>query len=250
MPVSRFAVCGRRERPAGAGDRRARATPAARSVIRALASGAESRWTNAVDRAAVVLANGGQERDVPGTWSATLEWLVRRVAPRFRELAFVEVRYRTKSWRRLDLCVEDAEAAIEASVERGAESCALVGFSMGGAVAVRVAEHPVVTTVIGLAPWLPDELELTPLLGRRFAVVHGAVDRSLPGIPGVHPGGSRRGVERARALGVLDAEYTLIPGALHGVAVRSPLGLVRLPRAGRWAELLARELERFRTSVS
>lgn len=210
-----------------------------------LRSGAEARWTNAVGNRAVVLVNGGQSRDVPGTWSSTLEWLVRALAPRFPELAFLEVKYRSKSWRQLDRCVEDAEDALELARERGVERCALVGFSMGGAVAIGAAADPAVTSVVGLAPWIPDRLELGPLRGRRFAVLHGALDRGFPGIPGVHPDGSRRGFERVRALGVLDAEYTVIPGGLHGVAVRGRWGLVRLPRAGRWADGLARELERF-----
>jgi dienelactone hydrolase len=207
-----------------------------------LASGAEGRVTNEGGTRAVVLVNGGQGRDVPGTWSATLEWLVRRLAPRFPRLTFVEVKYRLKSWRRLDMCAEDARAAINVA---GASRCALVGFSMGGAVAIKAASHPSATAVIGLAPWIPDRLDLSRLEHKRFVVIHGMLDRYLPGVPGVSPGNSRRGYERARLSGVLDAEYMLIPGGLHGVAVRGPLGLVPLPRASRWAELLATELERF-----
>ena len=100
------------------------------------------------------------------------------------DLRFAEVRYRVKSWNRLDLCVEDALAAIGAS---RAQRVLLMGFSMGGAVSVRAAAHPAVG-VLGLAPWLPDELDLAPLRGRRLDVLHGALDRWLPGIPG----GARR----------------------------------------------------------
>ena len=35
---------------------------------------------------AVVCVNGGQAAEVEGTWSASLEWLVTRLAPRFPEL--------------------------------------------------------------------------------------------------------------------------------------------------------------------
>ena len=121
---------------------------------------------------------------MPGTWSASIEWLVRGLAPRFPDLRFAEVRYRVKSWNRLDLCVEDVLAAIGASRARGG---LLMGFSMGGAVSVRAAAHPAVVGVLGLAPWLPDELDLAPLRGRRLDVLHGALDRWLPGIPGVSP---------------------------------------------------------------
>ena len=58
-----------------------------------LATGAEMRLTGG-GRTAVVCVNGGQAAEVEGTWSASLEWLVGRLAPRFPELTFAEVRYR------------------------------------------------------------------------------------------------------------------------------------------------------------
>ena len=198
---------------------------------------------------AVVCVNGGSAREVPGTWSASLEWLVGRLAPRFPALEFAEVRYRIKSWRRLDLCVEDTVAAIDAAVAAGAREVALLAYSMGGAVSLGAASHPAVSTVIGLAPWLPDRLPVSGLDGRRLAVFHGALDRYLPGIPGVHPSSSQRGYERALERGV-DATYAVIPGVLHGMAARAPWGgALPLPRAGRWAELVAGELERFQASA-
>ena len=145
--------------------------------------------------AAVVCVNGGQGGEVEGTWSASLEWLVRRLAPRFPQLTFGEVKYRIKSWNRLDWCIEDARAAIEAL---GAPRTLLLGFSMGGAVASRVAAEPSVEAVVGLAPWFPDRLPLDALSGRRLRVLHGSLDRWLPGIPGVSPASSRRGFDRAR----------------------------------------------------
>ena len=209
-----------------------------------LSSGAQARLWGEEAAFAVVCANGGQAREVPGTWSASIEWLVRRLAPAFPGLRFVELRYRVKSWKRLDLCLEDALAAIDAS---GAAATLLMGFSMGGAVAVRAASHPTVSGVLGLAPWLPDRLDLAPLRGRRLDVLHGALDRWLPGIPGVSPSLSRRGFERARRLDV-EGSYTLIPGAVHAVALRPPWpGLLPLPRAGRWAELAAEQIAAYRS---
>jgi dienelactone hydrolase len=205
-----------------------------------LATGAELRVTGISGERAVVCVNGGQAADVPGTWSATLEWLVRRIAPRFPELAFGEVKYRIKSWRRLDMCTEDAVAAVE---QMGAAHTLLIGFSMGGAVAIKAAAHPSVEEVVGLAPWIPDRLDLAPLRGRKLVVFHGSLDRYLPGIPGVSPTNSRRGYERAKAMGV-DASYTLIPGALHGIAVRAPGGRpVPLPRARAWARYVTSAVE-------
>jgi pimeloyl-ACP methyl ester carboxylesterase len=200
-----------------------------------LESGAEGRWSNEGAARAVVCVNGGQGKEVPGTWSATLEWLVRRLGPRKPELGFLEVRYRIKSWRVLDLCIEDCRAAIAASA---ADRVTLLGFSMGGAVAIAAAGDPRVTGVIGLAPWIPDRLDASPLRGRRLDVLHGSLDRWLPGVPGVSPALSRRGFERAEALGV-PGSYRLIRGAVHGVALRSSGGrLVPLPRAGEWARLV------------
>lgn len=185
--------------------------------------------------------NGGRRAEVEGTWSASIEWLLEQLRPRFPEVRFAELRYRIKSWRRFQECVEDARAAIEAT---GGERTVLLGFSMGGAVAIATAAAPSVKAVIGLAPWIPPRLPLDGLRGRRLAVIHGTLDRALPGIPGVSPRLSRAGFERALALGA-EGDYTLIPGAVHGVAMRVPgLGLAPLPRARRWAELVGQEIER------
>ena len=188
-----------------------------------------------------VLVNGGTAARVPGTWSATSEWLAKRLAPRFADLAFCEVRYRLKSWKELHSCIADARAALEAA-DRAA---IFVGFSMGGAVAISCAEDERVGAVLGLSPWIPPELPLDPLAGERFDVVQGAWDRSLPGIPGVSPSHSRAGFDRARAAGATGT-YTLVARGLHGVAVRSRRGrLVALPAAERWLPPIAAVLERF-----
>jgi len=209
------------------------------SRLISLSSGAELRITGATGDLAVVCLNGGQAAEVAGTWSATLEWLVLRLAPRFPSIVFGEVRYRVKSWRRLDSCEEDAREAVAAC---GAPRTLFVGFSMGGAVAALSANAPGIEGVLGLAPWLPDRLDLSRLRGRRLDVLHGSLDRALPGIPGVSPASSRRGFERARGLGV-EGSYRVIPGAVHGIAVRARYRVVPLPRARRWAGLVAERIE-------
>ena len=201
--------------------------------------------TNPGGRRAVVCVNGGTGREVEGTWSATLEWLVRRLAPEFPALSFLEVRYRIKSWKKLTWCIEDCRGALSLAVGEGAEEIALLGFSMGGAVAIAAADHPRVSTVIGLAPWIPDRLDVSTLEGRRLAIVHGSLDRWLPGIPGVSPKSSLRGFERIREREV-EATHTIVSGGLHGLAVRSRRGgTIPLPRAKHWARLVAGELRRF-----
>ena len=209
--------------------------------VRRLATGADARLQNAGAGRVVVCVNGGQRSEVPGTWSASLEWLVDRLAPRFPGLGFVEVRYRIKSWRRLDLCIEDAGAAID---EHGGERTLLLGFSMGGAVSIASAGDERVERVLGLAPWIPERLDLAPLDGKRLDVLHGSLDRWLPGIPGVSAASSRAGFERVRARGI-EGSYTLIPGALHGIAFRRRGRPVPLPRARAWANEVAVQLEGF-----
>lgn len=209
--------------------------------IRDVASGAELRVRGAGPDA-VVCVNGGGRAEVAGTWSSTVEWLVTRLAPRFPDLRFGEVRYRVKSWRRLDLCVEDGRAAISSLAPR---RTLMLGFSMGGTVSVRVAAHASVTGIVALAPWIDDRVDLSPLHGKRMAILHGSLDSPLPGIPGVAARHSRRAYERALADGI-DTTYTVIRGGLHGTAVRAPTGrLVALPRARAWLEAVGAEVTRF-----
>ena len=185
--------------------------------------------------------NGGRAELLPGTWSATLEWLVRRLAPRFPRVAFVEVRYRVRSWKRLELCVEDAREAIAAA---GDVPIAMLAFSMGGAVATMVAADSRVRAVVGVAPWLPDQLDVAPLRGRRLTVVHGSLDRNLPALPGVSAELSRRGFDRALAAGA-DGDYHLVRGGLHAVAIRGGGRLVALPRARAYEHHVAQALDAF-----
>jgi pimeloyl-ACP methyl ester carboxylesterase len=53
----------------------------------------------------------------------------------------------------------------------------LVGHSMGARAALRVAGHPAVTAVAGLAPWLPSGEPVDQLAGRRILLAHGNADR-------------------------------------------------------------------------
>jgi hypothetical protein len=214
------------------------------SRIVQLATGADVRLQNEAAPLAVVFLNGGSAKVVPGTWSATSELLANELAPRFPELLFVEVRYRIKTWHEFESCLADARAALDLVVRPSL----LVGFSMGGAVSIGVAGSPTVSAVLGLAPWVPDRLSLEGLRGKRLDVLHGSWDRYLPGVPGVSPSSSRRGFERALALGV-EGSYELIPRGLHGAALRRRSGAVlRLPRAQAWIDGVGDRLEMFRAT--
>ena len=124
------------------------------------------------------------------------------------------------------------------------ERTLLLGFSMGGAVAIAAAGRARRSRRCSASrPGFPDRLALEPLRGRRLRVLHGSLDRWLPGIPGVSPASSRRGFERARALGV-EGDYTLIPRRRPRRRAARALGPCRCrsPRAGTWARLVADEL--------
>lgn len=200
-----------------------------------LATGAGLRMTGPRDGRVVLCVNGGTARPRPGTWSANVEYLVRALAPTLPHVGFAEVRYRVRSWKQLDWCIEDGSTAIDAVIAAGAQEVVLLGYSMGGAVAGAIAGHPLVERVIGLAPWLPERLPMPGMRGRRFDVFHGSLDRYLPGIPGVSPASSRAGYERLLRAGATGS-YTLIPGAIHAIAFRAPWGsVVPVPHAPRWA---------------
>ena len=186
----------------------------------------------------LLLFGGSTHRDGAGTWSATSEWLARRIAREHPGWAVAEVRSRFGSWRRRVAGAEDGHAAIRALDAMDRPADALVGFSLGGRVAVALAGADCVRTVVGLAAWLPDGVDLRPLIGRRLHLAHGTLDGALPGLPGVSPRISEAAAARAEALGV-PSKLTMIAGGVHGVAARGRFsGLVPLPRAGRWAQVV------------
>lgn len=195
----------------------------------------------------VVLGLGGSVlRATAPRWSASITWLLRRLARELPEFAYAELRYRDRSWRALGECMRDAREAL--GVLPASLPIALLGFSMGGGIAIGVAGDPRVRGVIGLAPWVPDQIPLGALGGKHLAILHGSRDRYLPLLPGVPPEHSRRVMERAAAAGARTS-HMVIPGAIHAIAVRTPLGLVPLPHARAWSAAVAthlQELERER----
>jgi pimeloyl-ACP methyl ester carboxylesterase len=204
-------------------------------TVQTLPTGAQIRFTGRTDGIVALCVNGGTARELPGTWSPSAELLMRRCTPHLPDVGWAEVRYRVHSWRQLEMCIEDGRAALDAAAAAGAREVVLVGYSMGGGVSTAISDHPLVRQVIGLAPWLPERLDLSGMCDREIAIVHGALDRHLPGIPGVSPESSRRGFERLLAVGARGT-YTMIPGAIPPIALRAPWGsLIPMPRAEEWA---------------
>lgn len=100
----------------------------------------------------------------------------------------------------------------------------VIGHSMGGRVAIRVAGDPGVRAVVGLASWVEwgDVAQGRP--GVSALLLHGDRDRIT------RPKGSRHMVRELARLGV-DAEYVEVPGEGHAF-LRHPVTVDR--RAAEW----------------
>ncbi|CAM5263611.1 hypothetical protein SMICM304S_05735 [Streptomyces microflavus] len=98
-------------------------------------------------------------------------------------LAVHVLRYRCRGWNADDAHpAEDAAwAADEVQRRYGDVPVCLVGHGMGGRAALRAAGHGAVTSVLAMAPWLPERAAAEPepvkqLVGRRVLIVHGTND--------------------------------------------------------------------------
>jgi pimeloyl-ACP methyl ester carboxylesterase len=91
----------------------------------------------------------------------------------------------------------------------------IVGHSMGARAAIRVAGHPAVIAVAGLAPWLPPGEPTGQLAGRRVLLAHGTADRIT------RPADTWAYAERARA--VCDLTVIEIRGGDHPMIRRALL---------------------------
>lgn len=134
-------------------------------------------------RAVVLLLHGGVPNSSAALDARSASWL--RMAalqrPLARSLRRDDVstwllRYRQRGWNR-KAPVADARAALE-EVRRvvGEVPVVLVGHSMGGRVAVHVADDPSVAGVVALAPWWQRSDPVATLAGRRLTAAHGHGD--------------------------------------------------------------------------
>jgi pimeloyl-ACP methyl ester carboxylesterase len=133
-------------------------------------------------------------------------------------LVVARVRYRYRGWNAAEASpVEDVRWALRRLDERfGALPTALVGHSMGGRAAVYSADHPSVTTVVGLAPWIEPGDAVAPLAGRALLVVHGTGDRMTSNV------NSARFTHEAAAL-AHPACYVAVEGEKHAMLHRASL---------------------------
>jgi dienelactone hydrolase len=169
-------------------------------------------------RASVLMLHGGQEHSTDDVTNRHASWwrlaLMARSLRRFaarHDLSLHLLQYRYRGWNSQDLPapVQDARWALDRLQEQTpGVPVVLVGHSMGGRTACRVADDPAVSGVVALAPWLPSGEPNATIAGRHLHVLHGTGDRWTSARL------SRAYVERSRSI-ALDATWTALPGAGH-----------------------------------
>src|ERR1700760_5199558 len=132
--------------------------------------------------AAVLVAHGGRSQSTPPVTPyrpAVLRMIpvaaaIRRALPGDATVVGRPL-YRLRGWNgELASPVADLTEAInQLGGQSGPIPVVLVGHSMGARAAMRVAGHPRVTAIAGLAPWLPPGEPVEQLAGRRGALGHG-----------------------------------------------------------------------------
>jgi predicted esterase len=126
-------------------------------------------------------------------------------------------RYQLRGWNgELASPVPDLSAVLDQIGARfGGIPIVLVGHSMGARAAFRVAGHPAVSAVAGLAPWLPDGEPVAQLAGRRVLLAHGTADHVTD------PAETWAYAERARS--VTEVAAIEIRGGEHALLRRAAL---------------------------
>ena len=158
-----------------------------------LSTGAEMRLTGG-GATAVVCVNGGQRRRGGRKLERVARMARTGLAPRFPQFVFAEVRYRVKSWRRLGRV---SRTRVLPST-RGCRADVAAGLLDGRGGRDLGGRRGVGRTGGRARTVDPRRLSLEPLRGKRLDVLHGSLDRWLPGVPGVSPASSRRGFDVPR----------------------------------------------------
>ena len=103
--------------------------------------------------------------------------LADRLAP--DGIAVWMLRYAVQGWNGADASpVADARWALRQVASHADVPVAIVGHSMGGRTALRVAGASNVAGVVALAPWIPPGEPMGDLAGRRLIIGHGTADRT------------------------------------------------------------------------
>lgn len=181
-------------------------------------------------RAAVLVLHGGRATSVQpvrGNQLAVIRMvpIAWRVAAAARSsLAVVRLQFGVRGWNGEQMSpVADARWALRQLAERYPDRpIGLLGHSMGGRTALRVAGEHGVRSVVGLAPWLLPGEPIRQLAGRRVLLVHGDRDRMTSAAA------TARFSDQLRSAGIA-ASFVTIRGDGHAM----------LRRAALWNELTA-----------
>jgi|SRR5579875_928167 len=138
-----------------------------------------------------------------------------RRAGRDLGLAAWTVHYRYRGWNGAQASpLPDVGWALDQVRDRhGDVPVVLLGHSMGGRAALRMAGDPSVRAVAAFAPWLPDGEPVDQLAGRRILIAHGTLDRVTS------PRASRRYVDRATVV-TRDISWQPVRGDTHAMLLR------------------------------
>ena len=139
----------------------------------------------ATARAVVLVLHGGQETSTAAAHPLRPAYL--RMLPfaldlaragRQAGIAVLTLRYRFRGWNGQAMDpVADARWALTELRRRYPDApVVLVGHSMGGRAALRVADDPAVVGVCALAPWTPPGEPVAQLAGRTVLIAHGTLD--------------------------------------------------------------------------
>lgn len=174
-------------------------------------------------RAVTLVLHGGAEAGLAQVRPWGLAYL--RMLPLARTIAAarhgVEVRLlrnRVRGWNEPELHpVADARWALERiRAQRPGAPVFLVGHSLGGRVALRVADDPAVTAVCALAPWTPRGEPVEPVKARSVVIAHGTLDHVT------NPAESYAYAERARLVADRLVRFELMSEA-HAMLLRAPV---------------------------
>jgi dienelactone hydrolase len=134
---------------------------------------------------------------------------------RRRGVAVWQLRYRYRGWNGDEMSpVPDAHWALDEVRRRhGDVPVVLVGHSMGGRTALRVAGDPAVRGVVALAPWLFDTEPTEQLAGRAVLIAHGDRDKVTS------PRASRRYADRAAKH--TKVRYVTMRREMHAMLLRA-----------------------------
>ncbi|MFB8024592.1 alpha/beta hydrolase [Streptomyces sp. NPDC056465] len=177
--------------------------------------------------AAVLILHGGYETglaapapgamNLPGLRMLPVARVVARAVRGDSGVRVQRIRYTHRGWNgsREDPLHDTVRALDALRREAGDIPVVLLGHSMGARAALHAAGHPLVRSVVGLAPWCPPGDPVTQLAGRDVVLLHSTRDRVTS------PLASQSLTARARRAGARTCLVT-IPGSDHAMIRRAP----------------------------